>query len=147
LALLALAGCSGKTEGPAAVTADTKGSFSERASPSPPSPAAPAATVSPTLLPATSRLQALGTEPFWSIETGDGKMRYSSPEELKGIAVDAVEETVGGAQRFSGQLQGKPVVLLVESGNCSDGMSDTVYPYKAGFTWGGKTELGCARSR
>jgi len=99
------------------------------------------------LSPATSRLQALGTEPFWSIETGDGKMRYSSPEELKGIAVEAVEETLGGVRRFSGQLQAKPAVLLVESGTCSDGMSDTVYAYKASFTWGGKTEHGCARAR
>jgi uncharacterized membrane protein len=146
LALLALAGCSDKAEGPATVTADTKGSFSERASPPPPT-AAPAPAASPTRSPATSRLQALGTEPFWSIETGDGKMRYSSPEELKGIAVEAVEETLGGARRFSGQLQGKPAVLLVESGTCSDGMSDTVYAYKASFTWGGKTEHGCARAR
>ena len=93
------------------------------------------------------RLQALGTEPFWSIEIGNGQLRYSSPDVLDGIAFPADETPLGKGWRFSGTLQGKPVILVVEPAACNDGMSDMVYPYTARFTWGERTDQGCARRK
>ena len=90
-------------------------------------------------------LQALGTEPFWSIEVLPGELHYSSPENLAGTTFGSAETKDGKATRYTGRLEGKSVVLRVEPGTCSDGMSDTVYPYKATFTWGERTEQGCAR--
>ena len=91
--------------------------------------------------------QALGTEPFWSLEVLPGKLIYTSPEVQPGIAVTYTLTGQGKQLRYSGTLQGKPMVLTIEPGECSDGMSDTVYPYKASFTWGDRTEQGCARAK
>ena len=127
-------------------------------SPEAPAPASPkqpgASPVATAALPPSSapaaapkRLQALGTEPFWSLEVRPGALRYSSPEVLDGIEF-AVHETLNGTtRRFAGTLQGKPAVLTIASGTCSDGMSDTVYPYTARFAWGEETRQGCARER
>ena len=93
------------------------------------------------------RYQALGTEPFWSLEVLPGKLIYTSPEVQPGIAVTYTLTGQGKQLRYSGTLQGKPMVLTIEPGECSDGMSDTVYPYKASFTWGDRTEQGCARAK
>ena len=105
------------------------------------------ATTSATQPPAepVKQLQALGTEPFWSLDVLPGKLRYSSPDNLEGTQFTSTEAKDGKATRYTGQLEGKTVILRIEPGTCSDGMSDTVYPYKATFTWGERTEQGCAR--
>ncbi len=95
--------------------------------------------------PGLTHFQALGTEPFWSIDVAPGKLAYSSPEVQPAVAIAATFLTEGKKLRFSGTMDGKPVVLTIEPGTCSDGMSDTVYAYKATFRWGGQTEQGCAR--
>lgn len=91
--------------------------------------------------------QALGTEPFWSVEVLPGQMRYSDPENIAGTTFPVTEAQAGGGTRYSGSLNGQPVSLLVQPGTCSDGMSDTVYPWKAALTIGERTEQGCARER
>ena len=93
------------------------------------------------------RYQALGTEPFWSIEVMPGKLRYTTPENLDGTAFPATESAQGNASRYAGLMDGKAVTLLIEPGQCSDGMSDTVYPYKAVLTIEERSEQGCARER
>ena len=127
-ALLALAGCQAKAPVTATETA---------------SEAAPAV---PSTMPAKP-FQALGTEPFWSIEVRPGEMLYSDPENIAGTSFAATETSEGRGTRFAGSLNGKPVSLLVEPGTCSDGMSDTVYSWKAVLTIGTRTEQGCARER
>lgn len=74
-----------------------------------------------------------------------GKLIYSSPEVQQGMVIAARFSGEGKRLLFSGTMQGKPVVLTIEPGTCSDGMSDTVYAYKAVFIWGEQTERGCAR--
>ena len=91
------------------------------------------------------RYQALGTEPFWSIDVTPGKLRYSSPENIDGTEFPSSESVQGSGTRYSGMMDGKAVVLVIEPGECSDGMSDTVYPYRSALTIDGKTEQGCAR--
>ena len=108
-----------------------------------------AATIAPVPPPAPApvkHFQALGTEPFWSVDVLQGKLRYSSPENLEGTTFASTEAKDGSATRYIGTLEGKLVTLRIEPGTCSDGMSDTVYAYKASFTWGAQTERGCART-
>lgn len=114
-----------------------------------PAPAAPRSNPAPTAdtpgEPARAiRFRALGTEPFWSIEVIGNRLRYSSPEQIEAIAVDATIAVDGKRTSYAGILQGKPVVLTIDPGECSDGMSDRIYPYTASFTWGDRTEHGCA---
>lgn len=110
-------------------------------------PASQPAPASPSSPAPEQRFQALGTEPFWSLEVLPGQLRYSSPDNIEGTAFAATRATGGEVLTYMGTLEGKPVTLLVEPGECSDGMSDTVYRWKATFTWGGQTERGCARER
>lgn len=97
------------------------------------------------------RFQALGTEPFWSFDVLDGKLLYTSPEQPTAVAIEAHLTAIGkygdGGLMWEGRMDGKPVTLTIRVGQCSDGMSDTVYPYKSTFTWGDRTEQGCARRR
>lgn len=104
-----------------------------------------AGCVTPLALP--QRLQALGTEPFWSVEvTGEG-MTYTTPDLPAGARIAATTSPESGGQRYSGTLGGEAFGLLVTPGTCSDGMSDIVYPYTATLTIGPRTERGCARAR
>ena len=79
----------------------------------------------------------------------DGKLLYTSPEQQTAVAIEAHVTAIGkhgdGGLVWEGWMAGKPVTLTIREGQCSDGMSDTVYPYKATFTWGERTEQGCAR--
>lgn len=112
-----------------------------------PAATAAASPVLPDPPPNIPQYQALGTEPFWSLTSSPGSLRYSSPEALDGISFPVRTTFEGEVTRYAGTLQDKPVVLVITPGTCSDGMSDTVYPYKAAFTWGGRTEQGCARRK
>ncbi|HCF24667.1 MAG TPA: hypothetical protein DER67_03885 [Novosphingobium sp.] len=93
------------------------------------------------------RYQALGTEPFWSVEIAPGKLRYSTPDNPDGIVFPASESAQGTGTRYSGMMDGKALSVTIEPGPCSDGMSDTAYPYKAVLTIEGRTEQGCAREK
>jgi uncharacterized membrane protein len=124
LALLVLAGC--EREFPSAKE-------TVAAAPAPSSP-----------VPPPGPMQALGVEPFWSFDILPGQLRYSTPENLEGTAFTVRAEALDKGWRFTGTLEGKALALTITSGTCSDGMSDTVYPFKASFTWGERTEQGCA---
>lgn len=110
---------------------------------------APEPASSPASAAGEQTFQALGTEPFWSFEVLDGKLLYTSPEQQTAVAIEAHVTAIGkhgdGGLVWEGRMDGKPVILTIREGQCSDGMSDTVYPYKATFTWGERTEQGCAR--
>lgn len=112
---------------------------------------APSASPSPTPTPSTpvpaQRLQALGNEPFWSVEVTGAQLRYSTPENQAGTAFAARRTTEGPASVWSGTLEGQSFVLRIAPGTCSDGMSDTVYAYTAQVGFGDTTLSGCARTR
>lgn len=106
--------------------------------------ASPAAPVQPETW---DRLQALGTEPFWSVDIATGTLRYTTPEDSQGTFFPAERQVVGERQTFTGALKGQSFVLVIEPGQCSDGMSDTVYPLKAVRTLGEDVQRGCARPK
>ena len=151
MALAVLAGCEQKAAEPDMVTTDLKGSLTDPPPSVPdypvpqPAPKPAPATASAVPAPPPQNFQALGNEPFWSFEVLPGKLIYSSPEVQQGMVIAARFSGEGKRLRFSGTMQGKPVVLTIEPGTCSDGMSDTDYAYKASFAWGEQTEQGCAR--
>lgn len=146
--LIVLAGCEQKAETPEMVTADLEGSPTDPLPPVPHYPApqpAPAPVMPPPIAIPIPQFKALGNEPFWGFDVSPGKLVYSSPEKLAGVPLAARAAPHGKGFRFSATMDGKPVVLMIEPGICSDGMSDTIYTYKAAFTWGAQTERGCAR--
>lgn len=145
--LFVLAGCDdGKKENLLeTVTAELSAMESESAATATAAPSPPSAAIS------EKRFQALGTEPFWSIEIVGSRLLYTSPEQQAAVAIAAHMEGMSkhgtGGLKYVGRMDGKTVVLMIEPGTCSDGMSDTVYPYKASFMWGDQTQQGCARAK
>ena len=109
--------------------------------------AEPLVTATPGPVMPEKPFQALGTEPFWAVEVLPGQLRYSDPENIAGTTFAATESREGSGLRYSGTLNGQPLTLLVQPGTCSDGMSDTVYPWTAVLTKDGFTLQGCARKR
>ena len=118
---------------------------SPKPSPSPTASASPSATATPA---PEKRFQALGTEPFWSVEVmPKGRLKYSTPDMLNGVVVSSVEKRQGERVQYIARFNGKPFTLDIVPDTCSDGMSDTVYPYKVTFVHSGRTDHGCARLR
>lgn len=115
--------------------------------PAPPPPALPSDAPSPPASQSAPRLQALGTEPFWSVEV-DGKiLRYTTPEDQQGTTFAYSEAATANGWTFTAKQADPVAVLTVEKGECSDGMSDTTYPMKATWKMGRLTQSGCARPR
>lgn len=142
IAALALAGCGQKTPEPEVVTVDLE------AAPDVPPPPVPEAapTATPTAsAPAEQSFQALGTEPFWSVFVEGPRLRYTTPENIKGTDFPARRSVEGEAQVWTGTFEGSAFTLRIAPGTCSDGMSDTVYSYTAMVAFAGKTLNGCAR--
>ncbi|GMN15012.1 COG3650 family protein [Altererythrobacter sp. MTPC7] len=87
-----------------------------------------------------------GTEPFWGGEVADRQMLYTTPENADGVRF-AVERFTGqGGLGFSGTMEGAPVDMTVTPGECSDGMSDRVYPYTVTLQIGAEQRVGCAHT-
>ncbi len=115
-----------------------------------PGPATPQAAAMPqqtASAPVTERFVALGTEPFWSVEVSPGQLRYSTPEDIPGAIFAAQRSDDAAAITYTGTLDGKAASLRIAAGECSDGMSDTVYAYRARFTLADLELSGCARKR
>ncbi|MHA6332924.1 COG3650 family protein [Qipengyuania sp. CAU 1752] len=89
-------------------------------------------------------ITATGTEPFWNAKIAGSNLTYSTPENLDGTII-VVERFVGqGGIGFSGELGQRAFDLLVTPGQCSDGMSDRLYPYTVSLKIGDDLRTGCA---
>ena len=95
--------------------------------------------------PVGERFVALGTEPFWSVEVSPGQLRFSTPEDIPGATFAAQRSADAASITYTGMLNGKAARLRIAPGQCSDGMSDTVYAYRATFTLADLELSGCAR--
>ncbi len=107
----------------------------------------PTPVPSPTAAPKPDKpLQALGTEPFWSVEISPKwVLKYVTPDMLNGVIVPSVEKREGKVIRYIARFNGKPFELTFTPAKCSDGMSDVVYPYDVVFVHSGMTDRGCGR--
>lgn len=147
-ALVLLAACQDRRHGGEAAAGPTAGPVEAPATATAPAAAAAADTGQGR----SRRFQALGTEPFWSFDIAGDRLSYTSPEQFDPIRITAQVTAMGmhgdGGLRYSGMLEGRPLTLSIQQGACSDGMSDTVYPYRATFTWGDEPpRSGCAREK
>ena len=93
------------------------------------------------------RFQALGTEPFWNLDVNGGSASYSTPDIARQDATSVQRSANADGAMITGMLGGAPFTLTVRRGSCSDGMSDTTYPFGAELRLGGRTLQGCARAR
>lgn len=139
-ALALLAACSApKDDEPTPAAVDT-------AAPSP----APLASAEPTqpppiLAPVPTGFRALGTEPFWSAVVEGRTLTYSTPDTPDGLAIAVNRKDAGAGVVYTGTIDGKPIELEVRRKTCSDGMSDTVYPFAVVRRIGPETQRGCAQ--
>lgn len=129
--LLALVACNSPATEPATGPGD--------ASVTEPGPAAGPSAVVP------EHLQALGTEPFWSVAIDGAQLRYSTPEDQVGRTFTAVRRDEATGSTLTGLLAGKPFELVIAPADCNDGMSDTEYVFSASLSFGGQHNRGCAR--
>jgi uncharacterized membrane protein len=91
---------------------------------------------------------AVGTEPFWSLTISRSGLVYSTPD-TKSRKYPYVAPTAASNRpldllrvyKLKGQTSG---LLVIKKGNCSDGMSDKVYPYDATLILGNQVREGCA---
>ena len=91
-----------------------------------------------------SAFSAVGTEPFWDVQV-DGRTLTYSGVDVETKVMEAERSATSNTSTYTGTHEGAGYRLVVTVGTCSDGMSDTEYPYKATWTFDGKTEQGCAR--
>jgi len=82
---------------------------------------------------------AVGTEPFWSLAIGDREMSFTQPEQQP--VVQPKPRAIVG---FAGEIYQTPRIdVNIVHAQCSDGMSDRVYPDKVQVTVDGKRFNGC----
>lgn len=105
--------------------------------------ASPVETVAAFDLPA--RFAALGTEPFWAAKVDGNRLTYSTPEDPDGRSGAVVRTSHGDRVELDATLAGQRLTLTVSAGPCSDGMSDTVYPFTVRRRLGEDDQRGCAR--
>lgn len=90
--------------------------------------------------------RALGTEPFWALHVSDGRMRYTTPDDQEGKSVPYTRDTTANREIvLRAELDGKPLVLAGRIAECSDGMSDRVYPFAVELRIGDELRNGCGR--
>ena len=85
-------------------------------------------------------LKLVGTEPFWNILFGDGRMVFSSPDSHVGETTTLPFILTGAGAEW----HGKDMDIYLTAGRCSDGMSDRGYPLKAVVHIGASVLKGCA---
>ena len=81
-----------------------------------------------------------GTEPFWNILFGNGRMVFSSPDSHTGETTT----TPFILTRAGAEWHGKTMDIYLTAIRCSDGMSDRGYPLKAVVHIGSSVLKGCA---
>ena len=104
---------------------------------------AAASLIALTALPATAQAQdayrASGTEPFWSLTIGAQTMRFEAPGRPT-VSVPTPRVIHG----FAGEIwQTRRIDVNTNHRQCSDGMSDRVYPDTVTVRVDGRTFTGC----
>jgi uncharacterized membrane protein len=155
LALL-LAGCGVSQQAPApanelAPRSADGGQAAEAVPPTGPVPSeAEAAETSPCRVQdgariAANAIRAIGTEPFWGARVDGRCVTYSTPEDQDGTRIWTKFSGTADYGRWSGALDGQAFVMATRpQGDCSDGMSDNVYPIAVTLIVRGERRTGCA---
>ncbi|HET9843691.1 MAG TPA: hypothetical protein VFP93_03430 [Gammaproteobacteria bacterium] len=77
-----------------------------------------------------------GTEPFWNAEISEKSLTFQKiDEESQTYTLENVQHALGLQDDFLTKYQlrqegaVKGTIFLLKTGNCSDGMSDEIFPY------------------
>lgn len=92
---------------------------------------------------AEETLRFTGTEPFWGGEAKGGTLTWTTPENSEGAAITVERFGGRGGLSLSGTLGGRSFDMMITPGQCSDGMSDRVYPFVVTVKLGDETRSGC----
>jgi len=115
-------------------------------------PAAPAAEMAaPAVLGGVDLnqpLRAIGTEPFWGVEITPQSLVYSGVDRAEQRATNAGPVIQGTTAVYTAATgSGAALVVTLIATECSDGMSDRIYPLTARVELSGETLNGCAASQ
>lgn len=92
-------------------------------------------------------VRALGTEPFWSVELTGTEMVYTTPEPPERRAPQPGPVVQGTTATYEAETtDGSPLTITLIATECSDGMSDRIYPLTAMVKLGALELAGCAAS-
>ena len=158
---LALAGCGGKGESPAAnnsagavVAPIVDGSETQNEmakgkgleNPVPTVPAVPRETppvpVLETKAPERAEYRAIGTEPFWAVTVRGSVATLQRPDKVPiRFAVEREDD------RRTLRYLGESFTMTVSQGPCSDGMSDAIWSDRVQIAFGEGTLKGCGGER
>ena len=112
--------------------------------------AAPTAAPAPIILGGvdlSQPLRALGTEPFWGVAITPEALVYSGVDRPEQRASNPGPEVQGTTAVYATATDtGAAMVVTIIATECSDGMSDRVYPLTARVELGEETLNGCAQS-
>jgi len=113
------------------------------AAPEAASPAEPAPVLAGVDL--TRPVRVLGTEPFWGLDITSAGLVYSGVDRPEQRADNGGPEILGTSASWSETTDaGAELKIDLFATECSDGMSDRVYPLTARVEIGGETLAGCA---
>ncbi|HEV2082199.1 MAG TPA: hypothetical protein VGR32_07060 [Brevundimonas sp.] len=118
--------------------------------PAPPSEPDPAPQPAPVLggVDLGQPVRALGTEPFWGVDIGPDGIAYEGVDRPREVAPRGEVELMGTMAVFTGQTdKGRAITVTLIDTDCSDGMSDRLYPLTARVEIGEETLQGCAAAR
>lgn len=92
--------------------------------------------------------RVLGTEPFWTIEVTPAQLRYEGLDRPEQTAPNPGPVVRGKTAVFTVTTkQNNSLVVTLVDTDCSDGMSDRLYPLTARVEISGETLDGCAISQ
>lgn len=92
-------------------------------------------------------LRVLGTEPFWSVDITSSSMTWTSPDQPLQMATNPGPAVQGTIAIYRTETEaGLPLVVTLTATECSDGMSDRLYPLTARVEIAGQSLNGCAAS-
>ncbi len=93
--------------------------------------------------PGTAHLKCGGAEPFWSLEVSDDKAVFKDPfaeggRQVRRYRINNRTNARGRPQTFVAYMTAtgedrRAFATFIRTGQCSDGMSDNVYPYELLF--------------
>ena len=91
--------------------------------------------------PPAAPYRAIGTEPFWNVLIDEHHITFTEPDQQQPLR----QPTPPAINGFAGPIYQTPriSVNIVKNVQCSDGMSDRVYPDKVQVTVDGRQLNGC----
>ena len=91
-------------------------------------------------------IDARGTDPSWTLKIRHDTLQLNRPDRKTVVAVSAGVSRAGSSAMWEAQTAatGELVKVTLSQAKCSDGPSNSAYPYRATVQVSGETLTGCA---